>query len=215
MKLLVLSATKLEISPSLPILKKWRIPVVITGVGASQSVYSITRAFQQYQPQVAIQAGIGGCFDKNISLGKVVTVSQELFGDIGVLEQGKWRSVFDMGFAKPDQKPFKNGVLKNPYKKMLTRAGLDSVAGVTINEISTNKARISLLKARGAVVESMEGAALHYVALMEKIPFLQIRGISNYVGERDKRKWNIKDAIDNLNNELVRIVEQMAGDFGG
>ncbi|ULT38317.1 hypothetical protein KRR40_24600 [Niabella defluvii] len=61
----------------------------------------------------------------------------------------------------------------------------------------------------------MEGAALHYVALMEKIPFLQIRGISNYVGERDKRKWNFKDAIDNLNNELVRIVEQTAGDFGG
>ncbi|MCH5683849.1 hypothetical protein LWM68_06005 [Niabella sp. W65] len=50
---------------------------------------------------------------------------------------------------------------------------------------------------------------------MEKIPFLQIRGISNYVGERDKRKWNFKDAIDNLNNELVRIVEQTAGDFGG
>ncbi|MCH5683848.1 hypothetical protein LWM68_06000 [Niabella sp. W65] len=110
---------------------------------------------------MAIQAGIGGCFDKNISLGKVVTVSQELFGDIGVLEQGKWRSVFDMGFAKPDQKPFKNGVLKNPYKKMLTRAGLDSVAGVTINEISTNKARISLLKARELLLNRWR--ALHCI----------------------------------------------------
>lgn len=214
MKLLVLSATKPEIGPSLSLLKKLKIPVVFTGVGAPQSVYLITRAIQQYQPQLAIQAGIAGCFDKNIGLGEVVAVAQELFGDIGVHEQGKWRSVFDMGFAKPGQKPFKNGVLKNPYKKVLNRTGLKSVAGVTINEISTNKARISLLKAQGSVVESMEGAALHYVALMEKIPFLQIRGISNYVGERDKKKWNFKDAIDNLNKELVRIVEQMAGDFG-
>ena len=44
------------------------------------------------------------------------------------------------------------------------------------------------------VIESMEGAALHYVCLMEKIPFLQIRSISNYIGERDKKKWNMKDA---------------------
>lgn len=211
MKLLVVSATELEIAPSLPLFKKWKIPVVITGVGAPQSVYSITRAIQQCQPQLVIQAGIGGCFDKNIRLGEVVAISQERFGDIGVQERKEWRSIFDMGFAKPDQKPFKKGVLKNPHKKMLDMAGLKAVAGVTINEISTNKARINLLKAQGAVVESMEGAALHYVALMEKIPFLQIRSLSNYVGERDKSKWNFRDAIDNLNKELARIIDQMAG----
>lgn len=209
MKLLVVSATKLEIAPSLPFLRKGKIPVVFTGVGVPQSVYSITRAVQRYQPQLVIQAGIGGCFDKNLGLGAVVAISQELFGDIGVKEGKEWRSIFDMGFVKPDQKPFKKGVLKNPHKKLLGIAALKAVAGVTINEISTNKARINLLKAQGAVVESMEGAALHYVALMEKIPFLQIRSISNYTGERDKSKWNFKDAIGNLNRELVRIIEQM------
>ncbi len=211
MKLLVVSATELEIAPSLPFLRKGKIPVVFTGVGAPQSVYAITRAMQRHQPQLVIQAGIGGCFDKNIGLGAVVAISQELFGDIGVQERKEWRSVFDMGFVKPDQKPFKRGVLKNPHKKMLRMAGLNAVGGVTINEISTNKARISLLKAQGAVIESMEGAALHYVALMEKIPFLQIRSVSNYVGERDKSKWNFKDAIGNLNQELVRIIEQTIG----
>ena len=209
--ILIVAATKTEIAPSLPVLKKWHIPVAITGIGAAPSVYHMVKAILQYQPQLIIQAGIGGCFDKNMKLGEVVAISQERFGDIGVQERKEWRSIFDMGFAKPDQKPFKKGVLKNPHKKMLDIAGLKAVAGVTINEISTNKARINLLKAQGAVIESMEGAALHYVALMEKIPFLQIRSLSNYVGERDKSKWNFKDAIGNLNKELARIIEQMAG----
>ena len=52
----------------------------------------------------------------------------------------------------------------------------------------------------------MEGAALHYVCLSEKIPFLQLRSVSNYVGERDKNKWAVREAIANLNIELQKIL---------
>ena len=48
-------------------------------------------------------------------------------------------------------------------------------------------------------IESMEGAALHYVCLLQKVSFLQLRSISNMVGERDKSKWAMKEAINNLN----------------
>jgi futalosine hydrolase len=58
-------------------------------------------------------------------------------------------------------------------------------------------------------VESMEGAALHYVCLSEKIPFLQLRGVSNYAGERNKSKWKLKEAIGNLNKELIRLLEDL------
>jgi futalosine hydrolase len=52
----------------------------------------------------------------------------------------------------------------------------------------------------------MEGAALHYVARMEKIPFIQLRSMSNYIAERNKKKWNMKEAIRNLNEELVKLL---------
>ena len=55
----------------------------------------------------------------------------------------------------------------------------------------------------------MEGAALHYVSLMEKIPFIQIRSISNYIAERNKRNWNMKEAVENLNKELISILLQL------
>jgi len=43
--------------------------------------------------------------------------------------------------------------------------------------------------------------------LQKEIPFLQIRGISNYVGERDKSKWKMEEAIDNLCNSLEDILK--------
>ena len=61
-----------------------------------------------------------------------------------------------------------------------------------------------------ADIESMEGAALHYVCGQLNIPYLQIRSISNVVGERDKTKWQFKKAIDHLNLELDLIIAQLS-----
>lgn len=207
MDVLVVSATSFEIKPSLPLLKKLSANVVVTGVGLPISVYAIAKAVQKCKPKLMIQAGIAGCFDKSFSLAEVLAVHEDYFGDIGVIENDQWHSIFDMGFATLNGRPFKNGKLKNPNKQLIKRGGLKTVSAITVNEISTNKKRINLFKDAGVVLESMEGAALHYVALMEKIPFLQIRSISNYVGERDKSKWNINEAITNLNRELMRIVD--------
>ena len=53
----------------------------------------------------------------------------------------------------------------------------------------------------------MEGAAFHFVCLQQNIPFLQLRSISNKVGERNKTKWNLIEAIVNLNRELIDLVD--------
>jgi futalosine hydrolase len=57
-------------------------------------------------------------------------------------------------------------------------------------------------------VETMEGAALHYVALQLNIPFLQVRSLSNFAGERDKKRWRMEEAIENLNKELERLLNK-------
>jgi len=96
----------------------------------------------------------------------------------------------------------------NPHKNLLVKSRLETVKGISINEISTSKQRIEFYRQTfNAAVESMEGAALHYVCLKEKIPFLQIRSVSNYIGERNKKKWNMKTSIENLNNELSRLLK--------
>jgi len=79
-----------------------------------------------------------------------------------------------------------------------------------VNQISTQPTRIEQLKKKyGAVVESMEGAALHFICREANIPFIQIRAISNYVGERNKAHWKMKEAIEALNEVLVKYVDRL------
>ena len=105
--------------------------------------------------------------------------------------------------------PYKNGWLVNPLNKYLGLPGIKQVKGISVNQISTDKKMIQFFKKTFApVTESMEGAALHYVCLMESVPFLQLRSISNYIGERNKKKWDMQDSIKNLNKELIKLTEK-------
>jgi futalosine hydrolase len=55
----------------------------------------------------------------------------------------------------------------------------------------------------------MDGAALHYACLIEHIAFIELRAVSNFVGERDKTKWKLIEAITVLNEKLRRILGWM------
>ena len=168
---------------------------------------SLTKLMLQKRPDLVIQIGIAGTFDTNIELGKVLLVKAEYLGDIGVQETGVWKDIFDLNLMNLDSFPFKQKAIINPYLPMLNILKLQEVAAVTINEISTNLQRIEQLKAKyNPIIESMEGVALHYVCTDLQVPFLQIRSVSNYIGERDKNKWQMQEAISNLNKVLIDLI---------
>ncbi|GAA4732559.1 hypothetical protein GCM10023229_08100 [Flavisolibacter ginsenosidimutans] len=185
------------------------IKALITGIGAMTTTYALTKAIVSLRPDAIIQAGVGGTLDEGQELGNVVAVQSEVVGDLGVQEKNNFLSLFDLHLLSNDTLPWTNRKLTND-NKVLFACGLPLVDGVTVNEISTNKERIEHYRTTyNAKVESMEGAALHYVGLMERIPFLQIRSLSNFIGERDKTKWAMQKAIVNLNRELQRILKNL------
>jgi futalosine hydrolase len=54
----------------------------------------------------------------------------------------------------------------------------------------------------------MEGAAFMQICLTEKIPFAELRAISNYVEPRNRENWKMKEAIENLNTVLIALFEK-------
>lgn len=181
-----------------------------SGVGMLASSVALTRMVLEDKPDLVIQAGIAGCYDVSSPLGKVVAVSDEVLGDMGVEEDGKWKDLFDLKLEKSSYHPFERRKLPNPWLSKYNLLKLPEVSGITINEISTNKERIGqLIKKYNPFIESMEGAALHYVCREANIPFIQIRAISNYIGERNKANWKIKEAIDSLNQNLIKYVDKL------
>lgn len=209
MQILLCAATEREIAPTIKFIEATNlaVDVLITGVGLPSSVYAITKKVCAQKPSFIIQAGIAGCISKQLSLGDVVVVESDTVGDLGVEEKEGFWSVFDMGFLNKEAWPWQDGKLTNNSKEY-RYAGMPIVDAVTVNEVSTKPERINYYKEQlQATIETMEGAALHYVGLMENIPFMQVRSLSNFIGERDKAKWELPIAISNLNRELQRLLK--------
>jgi futalosine hydrolase len=142
-----------------------------------------------------------------LPLGAVVAVKQDTIADQSVVELQKLKTLFDLKLVPQDQYPYKKGWLINPNKEILKKTKLKTVRGISVNQISTSKQMIKFYRAVfDAVTESMEGAALHYVCLMENLPFVQVRSISNYIGERNKKKWDMNKSIANLNVALTTLI---------
>lgn len=210
MKILVVTATEHELNLSNIKLKAnkadFGAEVLISGIGIASTVYHVTKKLMQTKYDLVIQAGIAGTFTNDLNLGEVVLISSDTFGDLGIEETGVFKSLFTSNLTNENDFPFTNGWLINRHK-LLNGALLKTVTAITVNKITDDKKRIEKQRNMfNAQTESMEGAAFHYVCLHMNIPFLQVRSISNVVGERDKSKWKMKEAIVNLNNELNKII---------
>ncbi len=204
MQILLIAATEREIQPF--IAGNTNIDVLITGVGVPSAIYHLQKRMQQIDYDLIIQAGIAGTFTGDLQLGKTVLVKQDSFGDLGMEEKENFTPVFEAGFSDKNEFPFENGWLVN-RNEILKTSSLKAVSAITINKVSDSALqKQQLIKQFNAQLETMEGAALHYVCLQENIPFLQIRSVSNHVGERDKAIWKMKEAIDDLNAELTKLV---------
>ena len=209
MKIYILAATMLEIEPLIgsPLIQECKL--IITGVGSVPTSYHLAKVISEDRPHLVIQAGVAGAFDGALDLGTVVIVNQDRIADLGVEENNQWKDLVDLGLANGNDDPYTNGWLTNDNLQ-LNEFGLPLVKGITINEITTEAERIRMLKEKyDPAIESMEGAALHFVCLMEGIPFIQLRSVSNYVGERDKSKWELKLAIKNLNESLANLIQRL------
>ena len=60
-----------------------------------------------------------------------------------------------------------------------------------------------------AVAESMEGAAAAHVCALYGMPFLEVRGISNLVGDRDRAPWQVRRAVAAATWAARAIVERL------
>lgn len=161
---------------------------------------------QQIDYDLIIQAGIAGSFNRNIELGQTLWVKQDTFGDLGTEENENFLPVFDSGLADKNEFPFTNGWLLNE-SEVTGKIKINPAKAVTVNKVTDSELQEQqIIRHFDPDLESMEGAALHYVCLQENVPFLQLRAVSNYVGERDKVKWKMKEAIQNLNTELLTLI---------
>ncbi len=209
MNLLLAAATEPEITLTLARLHRqeacYNVTPCITGIGTGAASFALTRALCTGNYDFVLGAGIGGTFDRSLPLCRLVAITEERFADLGAEDQNNFHSVFDLGLVRPNIPPFAGEALPADFSgSPFSLSGLHTSAGITV-ETSTGSAETAAKReARfGSVVESMEGAALHYVCRQLDIPFLQLRAISNYAEVRNRDVWDIEGAVSALNGKLA------------
>lgn len=205
MEILIVAATEQEVAPYMK--RNDEAEMLITGVGAPACMYALTKRLAEKKYGMVIQAGIAGTFKNIYPLGETFFVKQDVFADLGIYESGNFFSLFDKGFATANMPPYKNERLVNPFSESFSLAAVNAI---TVNMVSDKKEQAEMFVNKyDPDIETMEGAALHYVCISEGVPFIQLRSISNFVGDRPGIKWKMKEAVESLNENLTRIVQQI------
>lgn len=208
MRILIIAATENEIQPFLnsDIQKSHPVDILITGVGMVATAYSLTKRIKETSYDLLLNVGIAGSFSKDIPLGEVVRVKEDSFSELGAQDDDQFLTLTDLGLGEFQYLENVEAALANnsPIKTLST------VNGITVNKVHGKDSSIqSVIKQFSPDVESMEGAAVFYVAQQEKIQAMQIRAISNQVEKRNKDNWNIPLAIKNLNDWLILFISSL------
>ncbi len=218
MRILLTAATESEIAPTV----QWllgqprgtiaghNVGICITGVGMLSAAYELTNALASGDWDFVLGAGIAGAFSRELALCDCVIVETEQVADFGAEDGDTFLDAFSIGLAKANRSPYTHRLMRNPLvSPPFPIAHLSRVAGLTVDKVSGNEPTIAWREAHyGAAVESMEGAAIHFVCLRRGIPFLQLRAVSNYVERRNRKAWKMEEAISALNDQLLRWLQE-------
>ncbi len=159
---------------------------------------------RRYYPFM-LQAGMAGSYTQDMPPGSVVRVDSEILADLGAENHEDFLDMFDLQLLSEGEFPFTGRVLESTATGRNSLLGkLPAARSLTVNTVHGRKTSIAAVRKRFSPdIENMEGAAFFLAGLESNTPFEEIRAVSNYVEPRDKTRWQLKKAVENLN----RIIE--------
>lgn len=179
--------------------------VVVSGVGPAAAAAATATALAEAPYDAVMSVGICGGFRGAAGIGDVVVATDIVAADLGADSPEGFLAMSQLGWAE-DSHPV------DPLRlQWLGRALGDVVAGpvLTVSTVTGTSARAALLAERhGAVAEAMEGWGVLTAALPYGIPVLEVRAVSNLVGDRDTRSWDIPLAFAVLETIGAPLLEQ-------
>ena len=195
---------------SAPFRERLRVQVMVSGVGPVAAALATQRALLAAPYALAISAGIGGAYPASgLQAGDLAVSSRIIQADLGAWDDGQFLDFTALGLS----------VLPGPLESPEPHADPDVQAGhfpawekaaqvaarggarlgplLTLGSVTGDHGAARHLQARhpGALTEGMEGAGVAHAALLAGVPSLEVRGVSNPVGPRDRAAWRIPQAL--------------------
>jgi len=183
----------------------------IAGVGPAAAAASTAAALAAPGADwgLVVSAGIAGGFPGRAGIGTLAVSSRIVAADLGAETPDGFASVDALGFGSAEVLPDES--LARQLAQALGDAGLTAVCGpiLTVSTATGTAETAALLAERvpGAAAEGMEGYGVAVAARQFGVPALELRGISNAVGPRDRAAWRIPDALRALERSFAILKE--------
>ena len=189
----------------------WRCTLLHTGIGSVNAAHALTCQLERQLPDLVIQFGIGGAYvPTSIPIRSVVLATEEIYGDVGVVTPEGWKPADEIGIplVHGDPPHFNRFPLDSQLVSTAAEiCGARCGPFVTVSQCSGVQTVGDALYARfNALCESMEGAAASHVCTLYDVPFLEVRGISNLVEDRQPARWDIPGAAAAAQSALIQII---------
>ena len=200
------------------------VTLLETGIGAVNTAQALTAALQTYRPDLVLQTGVGGAYlASGLDVGDLALATAETYGDLGLLTRDGWQSAEAIGIPilRKDRDYYNRFDLDPGLVARAEIAVAQTVWDaepptlrtgpfVTVQQCSGLAARGNELAARfGGICENMEGAAAAHLCVLYSVPFLELRGVSNRVEDRNFDAWDRPLAAGRAQQATGALVENM------
>jgi futalosine hydrolase len=198
-----------------------RVLLCAGGMGKVNAAHTATVMITEFDPEALIVFGIGGAYPSSgARIGDVVLAREEIAGDEGVLTHDGFRDTEYIGIpllktassviytTYPAAEPLLERSLRALRAAAMDRRNVHAGPFVTLSTCTGTSQRARELEGRyHGLCENMEGAAAAQVAAIHEIPWIEVRGISNIVEDRDLTKWDIPAAAIAAQRAVLTILE--------
>ncbi len=192
-----------------------------SGIGKTNAAHAATMMIERYSPLFIINFGIGGAYPSSgLEIGDIAVAEKEIYADEGVLLKDGFHTLDVIGIPTAvsgrqkyfNEFPSDRSLGKKALKAASLVANAASGRFATVSSSSGTKKRALEIERRfGVICENMEGAAVAHICRIHGIPFVEMRGISNIVEDRDLRKWEMKLAAERCQAALLYFLAGLKG----
>lgn len=112
MLILIVAATSFEVEPLVNSFGN-KLDVLITGAGMVPTAFALGRQFNMHKYDLVINLGIAGSFDRSITPGYVVEITEDTFAETGAEDDQEFIPITTLGFG---ENPEREGLLKTPER---------------------------------------------------------------------------------------------------
>lgn len=185
--------------------------VVVSGVGPVAAALATARALGEERFDLAVSAGIAGAYPgSGLNPGDLAVASVIVQADLGAQDGEGFLDLTALGLSVlPEAQNAGIFPVWDGSARLAAQVRAAHGPALTLSTVTGTAERARRLTDRypGALTEGMEGAGIAHAALLAGVPALEVRGISNPVGPRDRAAWRIGEALDATRRGLMGLLE--------